>query len=262
MHPLSTTVSANGIKLHVAQKGDGRVAIVFLHYWGGSGRTWSAVIDRLSGQYRCVAVDLRGWGKSEHTASDFSLAIQASDVEAVIAQLGLTDFVLVGHSMGGKIAQIVASRRPAGLRALVLVAPAPPTPVLISDEEKQQRLAGYRSEDGVEMVLGILAQRTLSEAIRRQVVEDTLGGQEEAKEAWVGQNMAIDISVAASTIQVPVDVIVGNADKVETEALLRKEVPRFIRNVRFHILDGVGHLSPLEAPDEIASIVAGAVHHL
>lgn len=260
MHPLSTTVSANGIELHVAQQGDGRVAIVFLHYWGGSGRTWNPVIDRLSAQYRCVAVDLRGWGKSDHTANDFSLDAQAADVEAVVAQLGLTDFVLVGHSMGGKIAQIVASHRPAGLRALVLVAPAPPTPVLISDEEKQQRLAGYHSEDGVGIVLGILAQRTLSEAIRRQVVEDKLAGQEEAKAAWIGQNMAVDISVAASKIEVPVDVVVGNADKVETEEVLRKEVPRFIRNVRFHILDGVGHLSPLEAPDEIASIVAGAAH--
>lgn len=258
MPPSSTTVSANGLNLHVAQEGSGPVAIVLLHYWGGSSRTWGPVIDQLSAHYRCVAVDLRGWGKSDHTARDFSLAAQASDVEAVIAALGLTDFVLVGHSMGGKIAQLVASHRPSGLRALVLVAPAPPTPVLIPDEEKQMRLMGYRSEEGAGMVLGILAKRPLSEAHRRQVVEDTLGGQEEAKEAWVGQNMAVDISGAASTIEVPVDVIVGDADTVEPEAVLRREIPRFVRNVRFHVLGGVGHLSPLEAPEEIAAIVAGA----
>ncbi len=262
MHSSSTTVSANGLSLHVAQKGSGQIAIVFLHYWGGSSRTWGPVIDQLSKHHRCVAVDLRGWGKSDRTADDFSLAVQASDVEAVIAELGLTDFVLVGHSMGGKIAQIVASRHPSGMRALVLVAPAPPTPVLIPDEEKQMRLAGYRSEEGVGMVLGILARRPLSEAHRRQVVEDTLGGQEEAKEAWVGLNMAVDISSAASAIEVPVDVIVGDADKVETEEVLRREIPRFIRNVRFHILDGVGHLAPLEAPEEIASIIAGAPRDL
>ena len=256
MHPPSTTVSANGLNLHVAQKGSGQIATVFLHYWGGSSRTWGPVIDRLSEHRRCVAVDLRGWGKSDHTASDFSLAAQASDVEAVIAELGLTDFVLVGHSMGGKIAQIVASCHPSGLRALVLVAPAPPTPVLIPEKEKQMRLMGYRSEEGVGMVLGILAGRPLSEVHRRQIVEDTLGGQEEAKEAWVGQNMAVDVSNAASAIEVPVHVIVGNADKVETEEVLRREIPRYIRNVQFHILDGVGHLAPLEAPEEIASIIA------
>jgi len=262
MHPPSTTVSANGINLHVAQRGSGQVAILFLHYWGGSSRTWDPVIDRLSGHHRCVAVDLRGWGKSDHSASDFSLAAQASDVEAVIAELGLADFVLVGHSMGGKIAQIVASHRLVGLRALVLVAPAPPTPVLVPDEEKQMRLAGYRSEEGVQMVLGILAGRTLSEAHRRQVVEDTLGGQEEAKEAWISQNMALDISSAASAIEIPVHVIVGDADKVETVEVLRREIPRFIQNARFHILDDVGHLSPLEAPEEIASIIEGVTREL
>ncbi len=262
MHPSSTTVSANGINLHVAQRGSGEVAIVFLHYWGGSSRTWDGVIDRLSGHHPCVAIDLRGWGKSDRSASDFSLAAQASDVEAVIAELELTDIVLVGHSMGGKIAQIVASHRPVGLRALVLVAPAPPTPVVIPDEEKQMRLAGYRSEEGVQMVLGTLAGRTLSEAHRRQVVEDTLGGQEEAKEAWISQNMAVDISSAASAIEVPVHVIVGDVDKVETVEVLRREIPRCIRNARFHILDGVGHLSPLEAPEEIASIIEGVTREL
>ncbi len=262
MHPPSTTVSANGLKLHVVQKGSGQVAIVFLHYWGGSSRTWGPVIDQLSDHHRCVAVDLRGWGKSDRTASDFSLAAQASDVEAVIAELGLTDFVLVGHSMGGKIAQLVASRHPFGLCALVLVAPAPPTPVLVSEEEKEMRLMGYRSEEGVGMVLGILARRPLSEVHRRQVVEDTLGGQDEAKEAWIGQNMAVDISSAASAIEVPVHVIVGDADKVETEEVLRREMPRYIRNVQFHILNGVGHLAPLETPAEIASIIAAAPRDL
>jgi pimeloyl-ACP methyl ester carboxylesterase len=51
--------------------------LVFLHYWGGSRRTWSEVIGRLSDRFRCVAVDLRGWGKSDHHAEDYSLSPQA-----------------------------------------------------------------------------------------------------------------------------------------------------------------------------------------
>ena len=262
MPPSSMTVSATGLNLYVAQQGSGPIAIVFLHYWGGTSRTWAPVVDRLSERHRCVAVDLRGWGRSDRTATDFSLDIQAADVEAVIAELGLTDFVLVGHSMGAKIAQIVASRRPTGLRSLVLVAPAPPTPVIISDEEKQMRLGAYRSEEGLAMVLGILAERPLSEAHRRQVVEDTLGGQEAAKEAWIARNMAVDISGAAAAIEVPVDLILGSADQVETEAVLRREIPRFIRHVRFHMINGVGHLPPLEAPEEVAAIIAGTLPDL
>ncbi len=147
MLPSSITLPANGVNLRVVQVGQGKTAIVFLYYWGGSSRTWQPVIDQLSGDFRCVAIDLYGWGKSDHTAKNFSLDIQASDVTGTIADLGLNDFIPVGHSIGGKIAQIVASRSPSGLRALVLVAPAPPTPVLISDQEKQMRLGGYSSEE-------------------------------------------------------------------------------------------------------------------
>ena len=255
--PLSTTtLRVNGLDLNVAEAGAGGQAIVFLHYWGGSSRTWTPVIERLSDHFRCVAISGRGWGGSDHTGRDFSLAIQASDVEGVIAGLGLTDYVLVGHSMGGKIAQVVASRAPAGLRALVLVASAPPTPVLLPDEEKRMRLGGYASEEGVAMVLGVLAERPLSDALRRQVVEDTLGGQQEAKAAWIDDNMALDVSAAALAIAVPVYVVVGDADRVETEEVLRREIPRFIPNARFHVLRGVGHLAPLEAPDEVASVIA------
>ena len=258
MRPSSITLPVNGVNLHVAQAGQGETAIVFLHYWGGSSRTWQPVIDQLSGRFRCVAIDLRGWGKSDHTAKNFSLDIQASDVTGAIADLGLSNFILVGHSMGGKIAQIVASRSPSGLRALVLVAPAPPPPALISAQEKQMRLGGYSTEEGIGMVLGILAARPLSDALRRQIVDDTLGGQQEAKEAWIGENMAVDISGDVSAIDVPVHVIVGNADRVETEETLRREIPEFLGNTRFHILDGVGHLAPLEAPGDVASIIGKA----
>ena len=120
------------------------------------------------------------------------------------------------------------------------------------------RLGGYGSEEGVGMVLGILAERPLSATLRRQIVEDTLNGQPEAKQAWIIDNLAVNVSGAASDIAVPVHVVVGDADKVESEEVLRREIPRFIPSARFHILRGVGHLAPLEAPDEVASVIAAA----
>ena len=53
----------------------------------------------------------------------------ADDAETVALTLSLSRYVLVGHSMGGKLAQIVAKRQPDALVGLVLVAPAPPTPM-------------------------------------------------------------------------------------------------------------------------------------
>jgi len=54
-------ISSNGVQIHVDDQGKG-TPIVFLHYWGGSSRTWDDVIAALEGNYRTIAPDLRGWG--------------------------------------------------------------------------------------------------------------------------------------------------------------------------------------------------------
>src|SRR5271156_4877649 len=166
------------VEIYAEEQGMGGPTLVFLHYWGGSRRTWSEVIGRLSDRFRCVAVDLRGWGKSDHHAEDYSLSSQADDVEGVINALNLKDFILVGHSMGGKIAQILADRRPDGLRAVVLVAPAPPTPLLAPNERKRYMLDSYTTPEGIEDALKVINHRPLTSAQRAQVTEDSVGGAE------------------------------------------------------------------------------------
>ena len=55
-------VNSNGIGINVEEKGSGDPALVFLHYWGGSSRTWKYVTAALAKSYRTVAIDHRGWG--------------------------------------------------------------------------------------------------------------------------------------------------------------------------------------------------------
>jgi alpha/beta hydrolase fold len=95
-------IDTNGAAIRAVESGAGEPALIFLHYWGGSSRTWAGVIDRLAGEARCVALDQRGWGTSIATDGRYDLATMADDVEAVAQRLGLSRFVLVGHSMGGK----------------------------------------------------------------------------------------------------------------------------------------------------------------
>jgi pimeloyl-ACP methyl ester carboxylesterase len=71
--------------------------------------------------------------------------------------------------------------------------------------------------------------------------------------------MTLDITGLVGNINVPTTVIVGDADKVETEPLLRKELASRIGGTEFIILPGVGHLSPLEAPAELAAAITKAV---
>jgi pimeloyl-ACP methyl ester carboxylesterase len=108
---------------------------VFLHYYGGSARVWRKVIAALPKSYHSIAIDQRGWGESDPPASGYSLADLADDAQGVIEALNLKRYILVGHSMGGKVAQLMASRRPKGLVGLALVAlrplrpwPSPPRP--------------------------------------------------------------------------------------------------------------------------------------
>ena len=122
------STASNTTKLHVEDLGTGAPALVFLHYWGGSSRTWRHVTQALAPAFRTIAVDQRGWGRSDKPLEGYTLADLADDAERLIESLAPDRYVLVGHSMGGKVAQLMASRHPAGLAGLVLVAPSPPSP--------------------------------------------------------------------------------------------------------------------------------------
>jgi pimeloyl-ACP methyl ester carboxylesterase len=98
----------------------------------------------------------------------------AKDAEALIRSLGLTRYVLIGHSMGGKAAQLLASKRPQGLEALILVAPAPPTPINLTEAERNQRIQAYQKREAVEfLILNVLTAVPVPDPIREQIIEDS-----------------------------------------------------------------------------------------
>lgn len=255
MSRKQSTVRVNDVDLNVVDIGTGAPALVFLHYWGGSSRTWAPVMERLSTTHRCVAIDFRGWGDSGKQATDYSLETLASDVIDVAKALGLEAFHLLGHSMGGKVAQLVAARKPPGLLGLILYAPAPPTPLDVPQDVRESYVGLYQSRKGAEIVLGNLTPHQLPEAFREQVIEDTLRGAPEAKRAWPMHGMVADISDAAARITVPVHIIAGGDDAVEPEASLRSAFGKVLRDVEFTVIPGIGHIAPLEAPAALAEAI-------
>ena len=121
--------------------------LVFLHYLGGSGRTWHPLIARFDGERANLTIDLPGFGDASGVAGD-SVAEMADHVAGRIGQAGLSSYVLVGHSMGAKIAAVLARRAEdgeaglAGLRSLVLMAGSPPSPEPM-DEDARQKMLGF-----------------------------------------------------------------------------------------------------------------------
>jgi len=253
-------VASNGVSIHVEDQGAGSPTLVTLHYWGGAARTWDAVIAALPSRYRTVAPDLRGWGRSQAFDPDitvtFSLEDFAEDVLTVVSALELKDYVLVGHSMGGKVAQLIASRRPTGLAGLVLVAPAPPTPLNIPQEALAAMATAYDSDTSVGMAIDhMLTARPLSVAQRRQVIEDSLRGTPDAKRAWPQSTSRENISQQITHIEVPTAIIAGELDRVDSVATLREALLSRVPHAALHELADTGHLSPLEAPSEVAAII-------
>jgi pimeloyl-ACP methyl ester carboxylesterase len=176
---------------------------------------------------------------------------------SLIPKLDIQDFILIGHSMGGKVAQLVAGRNEVkGLKGVVLLAPAPPTPLVLPEEMREQQLSAYASPEAAEFVArNVLSSSLLQDDVVKNLVEDMLRGNEFAKRAWPEHAAGEDIVEEARRIGVPVLVIAGKLDKVETIERVRREVLPVIKGAEMVVVDKVGHLLLLEASDVIAGHV-------
>ena len=255
-------INTNGARIRVEESGSGEPALIFLHYWGGSSRTWRAVVGRLDGHSHCISLDQRGWGASIATDGRYDLSAMADDAESVARQLGLARYVLVGHSMGGKVAQIIAARQSKELVGLVLIAPAPPTPMPTPEAVRRSMLEQYSSREGALQALTVLGGDSLPSQLREQVIEDTLRGAPEAKRAWTEHNMIQDVTAGLGAVKLPVIVVIGERDQVEHETALKEVFARFLPQASFRVLPGIGHLSPLQAPDALADACRNLLHAL
>jgi pimeloyl-ACP methyl ester carboxylesterase len=83
--------------------------VVLLHGLGGSGYTWRYMVDGLARHHRVIAIDLKGFGRSEKPYDQhYSALDQAAYVRSFLDQRGLRDITLVGHSFGGAVAMVLA----------------------------------------------------------------------------------------------------------------------------------------------------------
>jgi len=113
-------VKVNGAKLYYEDTEDGSETIVMTHNLMFSCRMFDDQINALKSQYRCVAYDFRGQGRSEVTESGYDMDSLTQDAAELIKKLGCTPCHFVGFSMGGFIGIRLAARQPELLQSLVL----------------------------------------------------------------------------------------------------------------------------------------------
>ncbi|MFJ9117175.1 alpha/beta fold hydrolase [Streptomyces sp. NPDC102394] len=264
MTETTIPVTVAGGALEVRAGGTSGPALVFAHYWGGSAGTWNGVIGRLRPEQATVRFDQRGWGASRALPGPYHLDQLADDLARVVETCVSGPYVLVGHSMGGKVSQLLAARRPTGLAGLVLVAPAPPQPPAMVTEEYRRGLShAYDSPETVRhAVEHVLAATPLPETELGAVVHDSLAAGDAARQEWPLRGIAQDITTAVRGIDVPVTVLAGEKDVVEPSRVLRECLLPHLPHATLTTVPRVGHLLPLEAPEAVAAALHDFLAHI
>jgi pimeloyl-ACP methyl ester carboxylesterase len=120
----SKFAEVNGINLSYIDEGSGNQTILLVHGLASNGGFWRYNIGELSKQYRVIAVDLPGYGKSDKGVYSYTMSFYADVVSGMLKQLNIKKVVYVGHSMGGQIGIHFSFRHKDQLEKLILVAPA------------------------------------------------------------------------------------------------------------------------------------------
>ncbi|MBV9379610.1 MAG: alpha/beta fold hydrolase [Streptosporangiaceae bacterium] len=121
-----TDVQAGAVRLAYRVRGQaGAPPVVLLHSLGDDSSDWDEVAAALAASYRVYAIDLRGHGESDWPG-EYTAELLTGDVAAFLGALGLGEAAVIGHSLGGVVGYLLASRYPGRVTRLVLEDPAPP----------------------------------------------------------------------------------------------------------------------------------------
>ena len=138
-------VAANACRFHIVEAGEGPL-VLLLHGFPMFWWTWRHQISALAAAgYHVVAMDMRGYGGSDHTPHGYDPLTLAADVSGLIRTLGERDAVVLGHGWGGLVAWTLASQYPESVRAIASV--SMPHPALMrnayTSDPEQRRLGRY-----------------------------------------------------------------------------------------------------------------------
>jgi N-formylmaleamate deformylase len=121
---ITASCEINGINIHHTRTGGNKPPLVLLHGLITNGACWTPVARALEAEYDVIMPDARGHGNSSKPNNGYRYEDHANDIAGLIEALGLSSPIVIGHSMGGMTAALVACRLQKLLRGLILADPA------------------------------------------------------------------------------------------------------------------------------------------
>lgn len=270
--PADKFFDANGARLHYADWGaltpdapPDTPTIVLLHGLQDCARSWDVFAAAISADYRVIALDSRGHGDSTYAAPDaYGFRDYISDLEALVSHLGLSDFVLVGHSAGARYAFVFAAEHPELIHSLVVVDIDPDA----VNPDSQGMFACYNAEsdewDSLDAVVERLRKRqpqSTDEMLLHQAqymtreISDT--GRAGGRRAWKRDRRLLaayerpDLWEEWRGISVPTLIVRGRQSNLLTHEVavrMREAIANTAPVVRLAELEGGGHWFYQEFP--------------
>jgi pimeloyl-ACP methyl ester carboxylesterase len=257
-----------GVRWHSRETAGTGTPILYVHGHLASSATWEAVLAPASAGHPAIAVDVPGFGASDRPwPYDYSVAGEARGLLAFLDARGIERSIVVGNSLGGGAALLLAADHPERVAALVLVAPATPEGPIVWPV-RLLRIPGL-GELSLALSNRALAAHGLrrwqyarGERVTEQAVDDAwrplrVPGTRRAALAAIRSDPRPYVGVE-SRIRVPTLIVWGSRDRLvpTTDA---ERVHSRISGSRLVILPDAGHLPQREQPEAFAKAVAGFV---
>jgi 2-(acetamidomethylene)succinate hydrolase len=251
-------------------------AVLFLHGLTGVAEVWGPTIAALGpDRPRCIAIDQRGHGQSEKQAASYEISMFVGDVLAVIDALGLDRPQLVGHSMGARVAMVLAARHPEAIRSVAIVDIGPDQwkanwqesvaafdrmPATWPDAETAIGGAG-RARPASSVDAAVATGRPDPETMR-QIALARLKTLPDGSVTWLADREALKKTVIAHRSRgywdewrrlVPPALCVHGGNSTEVRPQVAARMRELNRSVAWDEFDGVAHNIPLIAPARLAT---------
>ncbi|MEU9475425.1 alpha/beta hydrolase [Streptomyces sp. NPDC048191] len=273
-----TVVSADGARLHVEVHGpEGAPCVVLSHGWTCSTAFWAAQIRELATDHRVIAYDQRGHGRSPASPACTTQAL-ADDLEAVLEQTLARGekALIVGHSMGGMTVMAAATRPRFREHAAAVLLCSTGSSRLVAEARVVPlgagrvrtwitgRVLGSRAPLGpvTPVAKSILRYATMGAGSAPHMVEACArivhACPRAVRHAWSRVLEALDLDHGVRELQAPTAVVHGASDKLTPPVHARALVAALPHCVGLTELTGVGHMTPIEAPD----LVTGRIREL
>ncbi len=250
-------ISVNNLKVSYTDLGsEDHHTIVFIHGFPFDKTMWNKQLDALQDNYRVIAYDIRGFGDSYPSASDYSIALFANDLINLLDALKIEKAIVCGLSMGGYIALNAISRFPERFEALIL---SDTNCIADTPEIKTKRLLAIEQimENGVEKYVEASLKNffaaesfmTKVDEIERVKTMMMHTSKTTLCKTLVAMSNRKETASTLGQIKVPVHLLVGNQDII-TPLSNAQYMNEQIKDASLSVISEAGHLANIDNPLE------------